>query len=148
MAYTCPQCGATYHADATCEDRFNAAQVRELEDPGYGAVHHLSVPCYMLQHEGYSRDGWLEARRLIARFLSGLTPRQTRQQYRAAYDSGHRTFSLTRSHRLEEVAEIAWTRTIADVRIDTAEHYCADVRAWAVSIVHNSEALVRAVEGE
>ena len=38
IAMTCPQCGATYPTDETCEERFNVSQVTELEQPGYYAV--------------------------------------------------------------------------------------------------------------
>jgi hypothetical protein len=53
MPYHCPECGATYNTDETCEDRFNASQAQELADPAYYAVHHVSVPCFMLQHNRY-----------------------------------------------------------------------------------------------
>jgi hypothetical protein len=35
MPYNCPECGATYNTDETCEDRFNASQAQELADPAY-----------------------------------------------------------------------------------------------------------------
>jgi hypothetical protein len=42
----------------------------EYENPSaYGAVHHLTVACYMLQHNAYSRDVWLEARKMLAQFI-------------------------------------------------------------------------------
>lgn len=145
MPYRCPQCGATYDTDETCEDQFNAGQALELTDPAYFAVHHLSVPCFMLQHNRYSRDGWIRTRELLARFLGGLTPEEARRQARRAVDSGNRTYSFTRGPTLAGVEAIAWTRTIAAVRLDTAEHYCSDVRAWAASIVHDSDELMQAV---
>ena len=52
MTFICPACGATFPTDETCEDRFNVSQVREVEEPAYYAVHQLSVPAYMLQHNG------------------------------------------------------------------------------------------------
>ena len=148
MPNRCPECGATYYADETCEDRFNAGQALELTDPSSYAVHHLSVPCFMLQHNRYSRDGWIRARALLTRFLAGLTPQEARRQSRAAVDSGHRTYSFTKGPKLAGVDEIAWTSTVADVRLDTAEHYCADVRVWAESIVRDSERLMRTVSAE
>ena len=144
MPHTCPQCGATYATDETCEDRFNISQVTELEQPGYYAVHHLSVPCYMLQHNGYSRRGWLEVRALLAEFVQGLHPYDARQRVRSAAGSNKRNWSITRGENLPGVEGIAWTRTIADVRLDIAEHYCADVRAWAAGIIADSADLVRA----
>lgn len=59
-------------------------------------------------------------------------------------DSGQRTWSLTKGAKLTQVDDIVWTRTIADVRFDTAEHYCADVREWAIAVLADTEALVQA----
>jgi hypothetical protein len=50
--------------------------------------------------------------------------------------------------KLAGVESIAWTSTIADVRLDTAEHYRADVWVWAAQIVDDSEDLIRAAGGE
>jgi hypothetical protein len=60
-------------------------------------------------------------------------------------DSGQRTWSLTKGAKLAQVGDIVWTRTIADVRIDTTEHYCADVRDWAIAVLADTAALVQAL---
>lgn len=143
MPYRCPECGATYRSDETCEDRFSAGQGQEMMNPAYLAVHHVSVPCFMLQHNRYSQEGWIRVRNVLARFLSGLTPEEVLRTSRAALASGNRTYSFTKGPKLAGVESIAWTRTIADVRLDTAEHYCADVWAWADRIVRDSEDLMR-----
>ena len=67
-----------------------------------------------------------------------------RQQNRMRFDSGHRTWSVTKGAKLPGVEAIAWTVTIADVRPDTAENYCADVRRWAEAVLSDSEPLLRA----
>ena len=129
MTFSCPQCGATFASDETCQDRFNTSQLKEVEEPSYYAVHHLSVPCYMLQHNAYSREGWLAVRELLYQFIHrGLTPTMVRQQSRVKLDSGHRTWSITKGSKLPGVESIKWMHTIADVRLDTAEAYYADVR--------------------
>jgi hypothetical protein len=144
MPLTCPNCGASFTADETCQDRFTLSQLKEVEQPGYYAVHHLSVPCYMLQHNAYSREGWLEVRKLLAKFVhEGWTPAMARRQIRVSADSGHRNWSFTKGAKLPDVGQIAWTYTIADVRLDTAEAYCADVRQWAKRILADSEQLTR-----
>jgi len=146
MTMKCPQCGATLAPDDTCIDRFNTTQIKEVENPtSYYAVHHLSVPCYMLQHNAYSRQGWLATRRLLPRFVyEGLAPAEARRQNRRTMDSGQRTWSFTKGPKLTEVDDIVWTRTIADVRSDTAEHYCADVRDWAIAVLTDTTELVQA----
>lgn len=150
MTTTCLQCGASLPSDVTCMDRFNTTQIKEVENPGsYYVVHHLGVPCYMLQHNAYSRQGWLETRRLLHQFVyEGLTPAEARRRNRREMDSGQRTWSLTKGTKLTQVGDIVWTRTIADVRLDSAEHYCEDVREWAIAVLADTEALVHAVSSE
>jgi len=144
MVSTCPQCGAVLSADAACKDRFDACLLKEFELAAYGAVHHLTVPCYLLQHNGYSAEGWMGARALLFQFVhGGLAPGEARRRNRNRVDSGHRSWSVTKGPRLPGVEQIGWTVTIADVRLDTAEHYVADVRRWAESVLADSEALVR-----
>jgi hypothetical protein len=140
MTTTCPQCGAILASGETCGERFDTAQMMELGDPAYYAVHHLSVPCYLLQHNAYSRDGWPAVRQLLRLFVSeGLTPVQARRQNRRMWDSGQRRWSLTKGTKPTQVNDIAWTRTIADVRIDTAGHYRADVREWAIAVLADTD---------
>lgn len=102
----------------------------------------------MLQHNRYSREGWIQVRQMLARFLTGLTPHEVRRDRRKALDSGNRTYSFTKGPKLAGVESIAWTYTVADVRLDTAEHYCADVWAWAAQVVRDSEGLMRTVGAE
>jgi hypothetical protein len=142
MTFSCPRCGATFASDETCQARFNTSQLKEVEQPSYFAVHHLSVPCYMLQHNVYSREGWLAVSELLFQFIHrGLTPAMARQQNHMKFDSRYRTWSIIKGAKFPGVENIKWTYTIADVQLDTAETYCADVRRWAQSILENSEQL-------
>ena len=149
MSTKCPQCGATFASGETCNDRFNTTQINEVENPAsYYAVHHLSVPCYMLQHNAYSRDGTLAVLQLLHQFVyEGLTPAAASRQNRRTMDSGQRTWSLTKGPRLAGMDDIHWTRTIADVRFDTAEHYCTDVRDWAIAVLADTQALLKSPGG-
>jgi hypothetical protein len=85
---------------------------------------------------------------MLVRFLNGLTPEAARHDSRKAVDAGNRMYSFTRGPKLVGVESITWTRTIADIRLDTAEHYCADVWAWAEQVVRDSEDLMRTAGGE
>lgn len=145
MSHVCPQCRAVYAKGETCQDRFDISQLAELAQPDKYAVHHLSVPCYMLQHNVYSREGWLAVRALLGQFIfGGWTPAMARRQGRVSADSGRRTWSFTKGAKLPGVEQLLWSRTIADVRLETAALYCADVRRWAESILADSEELIRA----
>ncbi len=146
MAHTCPLCRAVYAGDETCQDRFHLSQLAEIEQPARYAVHHLSVPCYMLQHNAYSREGWLAVRDLLAKFVrAGWTPAMARRQARVSAASGQRTWSFTKGAKLAGVDALVWSRTIADVSVDSAAAYCADVQLWAESLLTDSEALIQSL---
>ncbi len=148
MSFQCPQCGAEYTLDETCQERFDILMVKEVEFPAYYAVHHLTVPCYMLQHNVYSREGWIGSRELVRQFvLEGLSPLAARRQNRKKLDSGNRSWSLVKGPKLAGVEGITWRYTIANVRSDTADHYCADVRMWAERVLADSAELVRGLSG-
>jgi hypothetical protein len=132
-------CGAALPEGVTCEEVYFAGQAQEQADPAYYTVHHLSVPCYMLQHNAYSARGWRAVRDLLRRFVEeGLTPEQARQEMQGQAAGSRKGWSLTRGEKLAGVAEIHWSRTVADVRLDSPEHYCADVLAWARSILEDT----------
>ncbi len=145
MLQKCPQCGGEFPSEEQCRDRFDLCMAMEFENPtAYGAVHHLTVACYMLQHNAYSRDVWLEVRKMIAQFTQeGGTPAEMRKQNRSRFDSGHRNWSVTKGAKLSEFDAIVWSRTIADVRLDNPETYCADVELWATSILANTQTLIQ-----
>ena len=144
MPATCPQCGAQLRPGEACQDRFNEGQLKEIEEPARYAVHHLSVPSYMLQHNFYSREGWLNARELLRQFIEErLPPAEARRRNRIRVDSRHRSWSITRGTKLPGVERIRWTFTVADVRLDSPEHYCLDVRRWAESVLADSVELSR-----
>jgi hypothetical protein len=147
MPHTCPHCRATFPGEETCQERFNISQLKEVEQPAYYAVHHLSVPCYMLQHNVYSRQGWLEVQKLLSKFVYvGWTPAMARRQYRVNADSGQRTWSFTKGAKLSGVENVIWSFTSADIRLETAEAYCADVTQWAKGILADTEDLIRSVD--
>ncbi|APV45250.1 hypothetical protein Dform_01935 [Dehalogenimonas formicexedens] len=59
MTVVCHECGAELPAGLSCETYFHRALAWDFEDPaGAGAVHHLTVLCYFLQHPSrYSPEG-------------------------------------------------------------------------------------------
>jgi hypothetical protein len=140
MSPPCPLCGAEFPAGEQCRERFDQCLAKEFENPTtYGAVHHLTVASYMLQHNAYSRQGWLGTRELLVQFIrEGKTPTQVRAQNRRKLDSQHRKWSITKGEKISTEGWV-WTRTIAGVRLDTPERYCADVELWAKSVLADTE---------
>lgn len=149
MTARCPDCGARLPAGQSCYESFTAGQLKELDNPAYWAVHHLSVPCWLLQHDRYSRDGWLATYRLLIRFLrDGVPPATVLRQTQPKVASDRRSWSFSKGLKLPGVAEIRWSTTVADVELTTAEGYCAGVRRWAESILADAAAVVAAAGPE
>lgn len=148
MLQKCPQCGADLPPEEPCQYRFDVCMALEYENPTtFGAVHHLTVACYMLQHNAYSREVWLEARKMIAQFVQdGIPPAEMRRRYRLKLESRHRTWRVTKDAKLSEFDTIIWTRTIADVRFGDPQVYCADVKRWATSALADTELLLRKLD--
>lgn len=149
MNVHCHQCGARIRAgESTCLDRFNAIQLKEIENPdSYYKAHHLSVPCYLLQHNIYSGRRWLETYHLLERYVyAGLTPEEARQQLHGKTVGRQMSGGPSRSDKLPGVEQISWSRTIADVRDDTPGNYLEDVQKWAAAVLKDAEALVRSAE--
>jgi hypothetical protein len=129
----CPECGAPITEEDNCTDRFYRFLILEFSDPEYGAVHHLTVAAYMLQHPSrLSRKGWQEMRALLSQFLDqGLSPQAQRARMRAEVDSGRRTWSLMKGPRLQLPAGYAWSLTILSVVESDAAQYRLDIERWA-----------------
>lgn len=140
MPDPCPQCGAIYPSGETCQMRFEVCLALEYENPAaYGAVHLLTVACYMLQHNLYSRRGWLETRHMVAQAIRlGTTSAEIRAEYQRKLDSGQRTWSVTKGEKLTEFDAIQWSFTIADLRLDSPERYVADVKRWAECLLKDT----------
>jgi hypothetical protein len=136
----CPECGSL---DTSCKTRFDEFLVLEFTDTDYGAVHHLTVAAYMLQHSSkLTREGWLHMRGLLKEFLvENKSPEYIRKQNRDLVDSGKRKFKIASRDGLPVINKSTWTKTILDVRTENAEVYCADVTEWARFVLDEVEAI-------
>jgi len=134
----CPECGAE-----NCQARFDEFLVLEFGDAGYGAVHHLTVATYLLQHSSkLTREGWQCERELMREFLvENKPPAFIRMQNKDLVDSGKRTFAIKSKTGQPVISKTTWTKTIMDVRGDNGEIYCADVTEWARSVLMESNVI-------
>jgi hypothetical protein len=124
----CPECGAI---ESSCKTRFDEFLVLEFTDTGYGAVHHLTVAAYMVQHSSkLTREGWLHERELLREFLvENKPPAFIRKKNRDLVDSGKRKFKIASRDGVPVIQKSVWMKTILDVRTEHAEVYCGDVTA-------------------
>jgi hypothetical protein len=136
----CPECGA---ADGSCQTRFDEFLVLEFTDAGYGAVHHLTVATFMVQHSSkMTREGWQYERDLLREFLvEKKTPAMMRKQIKDTVDSGKRTFKFKSKTGVPVINRTAWAKTILDIRAENAEVYREDINAWARSVLEEAEAV-------
>ena len=136
----CPECGAP---DRLCQTRFDEFLVLEFTDADYGAVHHLTVAAYMVQHSSkLTPEGWLHERELLREFLiANKPPAFIRKQNKDLVDSGKRKFRIKSRDGLPVINKTTWTKTILDVRVENAEIYCEDVTAWARSVLEDVQGL-------
>jgi len=140
MTMNCPECGAP---EGLCQSRFDEFLVLEFTDVAYGAVHHLTVAAYMVQHSSkLTREGWLHECELLREFLlANKPPAFIRKQNKDLVDSGKRTFKIKSKDGLPVINKTRWSKTILDIRPENAEVYCADVTAWASSVLEEAEAI-------
>src|SRR6266498_1490775 len=134
----CPECGAPANL---CQTRFDEFLVLEFTDPGYGAVHNLTVATYMVQHSSkMSREGWTYERELLREFLvENKSPELIRKQNKDVVDSGKRTFKFKSKDGVPVINKSTWVKTILDVRVENAEVYCEDITTWATSALKEAE---------
>lgn len=136
----CPECNAP---DNLCQTRFDEFLVLEFTDPGYGAVHHLTVAAFMVQHSSkMTLDGWLFERNLLREFLvENKSPAHIRRQNKDIVDSGKRKFKIKSTTGLPVISKSTWRKTILDVRAENADIYCEDISVWARSVLEEAEEL-------
>ena len=136
----CPECGAT---DGLCQTRFDEFLILEFTDAGYGAVHHLTVATFMIQHSSkMTREGWMYERELLKEFLiENKPPQLVRKQMKDTVDSGKRKFKIKSRDGLPVINKTTWTKTILDVRVENAKDYCEDIDAWAKAVLEDMQEL-------
>lgn len=136
----CPECGAP---DQLCQTRFDEFLVLEFTDAGYGAVHHLTVATFMVQHSSrMTREGWMYERELLREFLvENKPPAFIRKQNKDLVDSGKRTFKIKSRDGKRIIEKSTWSKTILDVRTENADVYREDVNAWAMSVFEDAQGL-------
>ena len=136
----CPECGASWSGGNTCQDYFSQMGAWEFENLAVrGAVHHLMVLCYHLQHPSlYAPDGLNYAKQLLVDFVEGgVSPQEMRERSRDKVDSGKRSWKVKTKPGLVGSYKypIHWRMTAADVVAGGADSYCDSVRAWARSVL-------------
>ena len=135
MQGICPECGATWQAGGNCESQFHQMLYWEDENPRRGAVHHLTVLSYHLQHPTlYSPEGLEYGKQLLVDFLEGGgTPQQVHKRRQVEVDSGQRSWKIPGTPEAHGTYQhpVRWNITAQDVVKAGAEAYIQQVQEWA-----------------
>ena len=136
----CPDCGAWVADNGGCRSLFDELLAHEYVFPAaFGAVHHLTVAAYYLQHpRGFSRAAIRGWRAIIAESLDGTaTPAEFLRRARAQSDAKVRI--RERGAEPPDGWPHTWSMTVADVVVPAGELPNADghirrVTEWAKAI--------------
>ena len=131
---TCPDCGASWDAIASCQTAFDEFLTLEFTDQGYGAVHFLTVTCFFIQHRRFSDRSLSHMQKALRAYLQeGLSAARLRQQSSAALQQGERDWKVLRQPQERVLPRIEWRMTIADVAASyhDAASYRRLVTEWA-----------------
>ncbi|WP_108668590.1 DUF5946 family protein [Euzebya rosea] len=135
MPPTCPHCGGP-----ECETRFHACLEQDYSDPGYGAVHHLVVGAYMLQHDAYADDVRAAMAEFVLAHLDRPPTAYTMRRIRAHTDGPARVRRRPDDPPPARAPadEAHGPRvTVADVDTTSAAAYRRTVRRWAEAVARD-----------
>ena len=126
----CPECGAL-----GCREKFDAMMALEFESPTvFGAVHHITVLCYNLQHpSNFSEEAlaWMHTS-LRSVMIDGMSA-ATLRKYAAKIP---KDVKIKRPEsRSVDAKKITWSMTVADIRTENPAEYTEDAKKWALSIL-------------
>jgi hypothetical protein len=127
----CPQCGAI-----DCFEKYGEMLALEFEQPAvFGAVHHITVNCYNLQHSDTFSDEALTWMRTALRDTveNDLSGPELLKRARGMHGGDFQV--RRRDARARAPWPTAWSMTVADVRTDSPGAYTRDIMAWARSIL-------------
>lgn len=145
MPPACTTCGSSLD----CRQAFDALLALEHVHPtAFGAVHHLTVACYSLQHpEGYAAAAIASWRRIVADVLDGrVTIPGLRRGVGAQFEGPTRVREP--GARSPDWWPRRWPLTAPDVvpaakEPSTAEGHVTRVLAWAASVRETIDAAER-----
>ncbi len=131
----CPECGAP-----GCREKFESMLALEFQDPGvFGAVHHVTVICYNLQHPARFSDEALAWMRSTLRAVveAGLSPAELRERSKKRFNGRVKVLSkIPKAPRKTE-----WSMTAVGVRTDGPDVYVNDIMAWAQAILKDLDSV-------
>ena len=135
MTHRCNYCAAVYEDGADCESCFHALLAYENERPAaFGAVHHITVATYYLQHPaGYTHEALAHWRDVVRKALGGASIGELREFSGRRFEGAKRVREPGASAPAWWPA--AWPLTIQSVfvpgTLPELDDYVHRAREWA-----------------
>lgn len=130
----CAECGAAVAPGRTCQEIFDEFLALEFSDPNFGAVHFLTVACFLIQHRRYSDEGlhWI-AGKLRDYLDSGISAEEIRRLANREASQETRHWKIGRASHERQLPTIDWRMRICDVKFAPGEAsgYCQEISQWA-----------------
>jgi len=145
LGNSCPECGAILTDELTCESVFNKFLALEFTDVEYGAVHLLTVACYMIQHNQYSQEGLIWISQTLDDYLIKNIPvEKIRKQTSQAASREHRNWRIRAQKGKLHPVRIPWSMTIIDVasQYHDADSYRNLIKKWARTTLQEMQPLL------
>ena len=146
----CPSCGAVWEDGQDCQQRFDECLALEFSHPTFGAVHHLTVPAFMLQHSGkLTTEGAQAMLDILHLFLvKHASPSHVRATYSGILDNKQRGWKFTKTSSAVLIDSNIWTCTISSVTMESGEKYCETIKDWAWSVYRDGAAAMPTLNKE
>jgi len=139
--HSCHQCGAVPRNGRTCLEKYHEMLALEFQDPTvFGAVHHITVTCYNLQHPDFFSEEALTWMRSSLRAVieDGLSSAELLKKARTMPVNGIKVRRRTSPVRARMGTQ--WSMTVMDIRTEGASVYTKDIASWAKSILEDIDA--------
>jgi len=115
------------------EYKYHECLALEFNNPKFFEVHHLLVLTYMLQTNRYSSVYFPVATDLLKKFLNESI---TSQEFLDNFQTSKKNQNIENSSSHININKFRWNIDITAVRIDEADTYFHDVRAWAKDVLN------------
>jgi hypothetical protein len=125
-------------AGGSCREQYGECLALEFQEPAvFGAVHHVTVLCYNLQHpRDFSPKALAWMRSSLRAVIEGnVSPVALREQ--AGREFKRQARVLRKDGQATPPARTHWSRTVLDVRRESPAVYTGDILAWARAILQD-----------
>jgi hypothetical protein len=114
-------------------EKFRECLGKDFSDEGYFSAHHLLVLCYMIQCNAYNNKYKEMVCKILKGFIDGKELKGIMTENRKLFNGKDKT-PILRGGNEKDIFFDKWEKTIMDIRTDSAENYCQDIKDWAFGI--------------